>query len=110
VTCSAAGQATAEQFAATFDSPTRATAEVAAATAQEALLVHAGAGELYARLLCEFEPAAVLPFLQAHAAYRVELVLPHTQRFGVDDAQARRALLQLSSPNCCSVILKFSPQ
>ena len=35
----AAPQATAEQFAATFDSPTRATAEVAAATAQEALLV-----------------------------------------------------------------------
>ncbi|CAL8466179.1 g5715 [Coccomyxa elongata] len=81
-------EATAEQFTATFDSPTRATAEAAAATAQEALLVQAGAGELYARLLCEFEPAAALPYLQAHDAYRVEAVLPYTQRFGVDDAQA----------------------
>ncbi len=50
--------------------------------------VQAGAGELYARLLCEFEPAAALPYLQAHDAYRVEAVLPYTQRFGVDDAQA----------------------
>lgn len=49
--------------------------------------MQAGAGELYARLLCEFEPAAALPFLQAHDAYQVEEVLPHTQRFGVEDAQ-----------------------
>jgi hypothetical protein len=80
-------QATAEDFAATFESPTQATAEAAAATAQEALLVQSGAGELYVRLLCEFEPAAVLSFLQAHDAYRVEEVLPYTQCYGVDDAQ-----------------------
>ncbi len=47
------------------DSPSRATAEAAASTAHEALLLQAGAGELFARLLCQFEPAAVLPFLQA---------------------------------------------
>lgn len=49
--------------------------------------MQSGAGELYVRLLCEFEPAAVLPFLQAHDAYRVEKVLPYTQQYGVDDAQ-----------------------
>ena len=46
-----------------------------------------GVGELYVRLLCQFEPGAVLPFLQSHDAYRVEEVLPYTERFGVADAQ-----------------------
>ena len=32
--------------------------------AQEALLAAAGGAELYAALLCQFEPAGVLPFLQ----------------------------------------------
>ena len=49
----------------------------------------AGVGELYVRLLCQFEPAAVLPFLQSHDAYRVEEVLPYTERFAVADAQVR---------------------
>ncbi|KAK9840784.1 hypothetical protein WJX81_004448 [Elliptochloris bilobata] len=56
--------------------------------AQEALLAAAGGAELYAGLLCRFEPASVLPFLQAHDAYRVEAVLPATERYGVTDARA----------------------
>ena len=43
------------------------------------------------RLLCQFERAAVLPFLQSHDAYRVEEVLPYTERFAVADAQVRTA-------------------
>ena len=35
--------------------------------AQEALLAAAGGAELYAALLCRFEPAGVLPFLQVCA-------------------------------------------
>ena len=61
--------------------------ESAAASAHEALLAQHGVGELYVRLLCQFEPGAVLPFLQSHDAYRVEEVLPYTERFGVADAQ-----------------------
>ena len=57
----------AEDIAAATESPSKATAEAAAGSAGEALLACPGAGELYARLLCEFEPAAVLPFLQARA-------------------------------------------
>ena len=36
------------------------------------LQAEAQASELYVRLLCQFEPAAVLPFLQNHEAYRVQ--------------------------------------
>lgn len=57
-------QAAAEEIAASVESPTKATAEAAAGSAADALLVRAGIGELYVRLLCAFEPAAVLPFLQ----------------------------------------------
>lgn len=63
--------------------------ESAAAGAHEALLAQQGVGERYVRLLCQFEPGAVLPFLQSHDAYRVEEVLPYTERFGVADAQVR---------------------
>lgn len=69
------------------DSPSKVASEAAATSAQEALLGQAGVGELFVRLLCQFEPGAVLPFLQAHNTYRVEEVLPYTERFGVADAQ-----------------------
>ena len=36
------------------------------------LQAEAQASELYVRLLCQFEPTAVLPFLQNHEAYRVQ--------------------------------------
>lgn len=78
--------ARAEQAA---ESPSKTASEAAAAGAHEALLAQAGVGELYVRLLCQFEPAAALPFLQSHDAYRVEEVLPVTERFGVADAQVR---------------------
>ncbi len=78
--------ARAEQAA---DSPSKVANESAAAGAHEALLAQHGVGELYVRLLCQFEPGAVLPFLQSHDAYRVEEVLPYTERFGVADAQVR---------------------
>ena len=81
--------ARAEQAA---ESPSKTASEAAAASAHEALLAQAGVGELYVRLLCQFEPAAALPFLQSHDAYRVEEVLPVTERFGVADAQVRCAL------------------
>lgn len=72
-------------------SPSKVATESAAAGAHEALLAQHGVGELYVRLLCQFEPGAVLPFLQSHDAYRVEEVLPYTERFGVADAQVRGA-------------------
>ena len=78
--------ARAEQAA---NSPSKVATESAAAGAHEALLAQHGVGELYVRLLCQFEPGAVLPFLQSHDAYRVEEVLPYTERFGVADAQVR---------------------
>ena len=31
------------------------------------------ASEIFVRLLCQFEPEAVLPFLQSHEAYRVQV-------------------------------------
>ncbi len=37
------------------------------------LLQQSAICELYIRLLCQFNPAAVLPFLQGHDAYRVEV-------------------------------------
>ena len=37
-------------------------------------LAEAQASELYIRLLCQFEPSAVLPFLQSHEAYRVQVL------------------------------------
>ena len=73
-------------------SPSKVATESAAAGAHEALLAQAGVGELYVRLLCQCEPGAVLPFLQAHDAYRVEEVLLYTERFGVADAQVRPSL------------------
>ena len=79
--------ARAEQAA---DSPSKVASESAAAGAHEALLAQHGVGELYVRLLCQFEPGSVLPFLQSHDAYRVEEVLPYTERFGVADAQVQR--------------------
>lgn len=33
--------------------------------------------ELYVRLLCQYEPRAVLPFLQSHASYRCETYDAH---------------------------------
>ena len=60
-------QAAAEDAAGAAESPSKATAEAAAGGAWEALLAAPGAGELYVRLLCQFEPGAVLPFLQARA-------------------------------------------
>jgi hypothetical protein len=37
-------------------------------------------GELYVHLLCRFEAREALPFLQSHDNYRVEVVLPFTQK------------------------------
>ena len=74
-----------EQSSASSGSPTA--SDAAAAAANEALLAQSGIGQLYVRLLCEFEPAFVLPFLQSHDAYRVEEVLPFTERYNVADAQ-----------------------
>ncbi|KAL3136710.1 hypothetical protein ABBQ38_005943 [Trebouxia sp. C0009 RCD-2024] len=52
------------------------------------LLAEPAMCEQFVGLLCQFEPSAVLPFLQSHDSYRVEACLPHCQRFGVNDAQA----------------------
>ena len=41
---------------------------------QRQLLADEGSCELYVRLLCQFEPAAVLPFLQSHDSYRYVVV------------------------------------
>ena len=84
--CLQEAAARAEQAA---DSPSKVATEAAAVGAHEALLAQNGVGELYVRLLCQFEPDAVLPFLQSHDAYRVEEVLPYTERFGVADAQVQ---------------------
>ena len=61
-------QVAAEDIASATESPSKATIEAAAGSAGEALLAGPGAGELYVRLLCQFEPAAVLPFLQVRLA------------------------------------------
>ena len=53
-----------------------------------AALAEAGLGEMYAELLCKFDPGALLAFLQGADAYRVEAVLPHAQAAGIADAQA----------------------
>lgn len=37
------------------------------------LHAEAQASELYIRLMCRFEPASVLPFLQSHESYRVQV-------------------------------------
>ena len=42
----------------------------AGAAAHRQLLADEGSCELYVRLLCQFEPRAVLPFLQSHDSYR----------------------------------------
>ncbi len=44
--------------------------------------------EQYIALLCRYQPDAVLPYIQAHDAYRVEIVLPTCQQYNVLDAQA----------------------
>ena len=82
-------QETAARAEQTADSPSKVATEAAAVGAHEALLAQNGVGELYVRLLCQFEPDMVLPFLQSHDAYRVEEVLPYTERFGVADAQVQ---------------------
>lgn len=44
-----------------------------ATAAHGALMAREEDCELYVRLLCDFEPAAVLPFLQSHTSYRCTL-------------------------------------
>ncbi|KAK9839358.1 hypothetical protein WJX84_012353 [Apatococcus fuscideae] len=44
--------------------------------------------ELYIRLLCQFNATAVLPFLQGHDAYRVEMALACCQQHGIPAAEA----------------------
>ncbi|DBA69468.1 TPA: hypothetical protein ACH3X2_012810 [Trebouxia sp. C0005] len=52
------------------------------------LLAEPAMCEQFVGLLCQFEPAAVLPFLQSHDSYRVEACLPSCQRYEVNDAHA----------------------
>ena len=40
------------------------------AQVHSALMAQEGCCELYVRLLCQYEPRAVLPFLQSHTSYR----------------------------------------
>ena len=44
--------------------------------------------EQYVRLLCQFDPLAVLPHLTSHAEYNIEAVLRLCQERGIDDASA----------------------
>lgn len=48
-----------------------------AAAAHGALMAREEDCELYVRLLCDFEPAAVLPFLQSHTSYRCTFGCPN---------------------------------
>ncbi|KAL0048183.1 hypothetical protein WJX82_009442 [Trebouxia sp. C0006] len=52
------------------------------------LLAEPAMCEQFVGLLCQFEAAAVLPFLQSHDSYRVEACLPSCQRYKVNDAHA----------------------
>ncbi|KAL0018560.1 hypothetical protein WJX77_004866 [Trebouxia sp. C0004] len=52
------------------------------------LLAEPAMCEQFVGLLCQFEPTAVLPFLQSHDSYRVEACLPSCQRYEVNDAHA----------------------
>jgi hypothetical protein len=58
-------------------------------------------GELYVHLLCRFEAREALPFLQSHDNYRVEVVLPFTQKVW--------APLYPSQPQCAGVLCKKGP-
>lgn len=40
-----------------------------------ALMAREDTCELYVRLLCQYEPRAVLPFLQSHGSYRCPALL-----------------------------------
>ena len=52
------------------------------------LLADAGAGDAFVRLLCAFEHAGLLPFLQSPAAYRAEVALREVQAAGEAGAEA----------------------
>lgn len=43
-----------------------------------ALMAREDTCELYVRLLCQYEPRAVLPFLQSHGSYRCATLLTLT--------------------------------
>ncbi|RLN59997.1 hypothetical protein BBJ28_00001358 [Nothophytophthora sp. Chile5] len=44
--------------------------------------------ERFVRLLCEFEPVGVFPFLESHDSYKVDACLRLCKEFGITDAEA----------------------
>ncbi len=60
----------ASQALAALDAGTAGDSAGGAAAVHRALMAQEGCCELYVRLLCQYEPRAVLPFLQSHTSYR----------------------------------------
>ncbi|KAL4418863.1 hypothetical protein ABPG77_002930, partial [Micractinium sp. CCAP 211/92] len=52
------------------------------------LLADMRVANLYLRLLCQYEPRSVLPYLQSHDAYGVDECLQHCLEYGVQDGAA----------------------